>query len=210
MSSANYKTPQENFWAGEFGNEYITRNKDPETIAARTALFSNILRHTQDIQSVLELGANIGLNLHALHNLLPNATIQGLEVNEKAFKELQSNAWVNAHHGSLLENNHSMQADLTFTSGVLIHVNPDSLSQAYEALYNNSNRYIAIVEYFNPSPVTIDYRGEDDRLFKRDFAGEMLDKYSDLSLLEYGFVYKRDNNFPLDNMNWFLLEKSGK
>ncbi len=209
MSSKIYKTPQENFWAGEFGDEYISRNKNPESIAARISLFSKILNHTKNIESVLELGANIGLNLHALHHLRPNAVMQGVEVNEKAFDELQSSDWIEAHQGSLLTSDLNLKADLTFTSGVLIHINPDSLPQAYDALYTASNKYICVIEYFNPSPVTINYRGEEDRLFKRDFAGEMLDKYSDLSLLDYGFIYKRDNNVPLDNMNWFLLEKSG-
>ena len=63
-----------------------------------------------------------------------------------------------------------------------------------------------IVEYYNPTPVTVSYRGNDDRLFKRDFAGEMIDKYN-MKLVDYGFVYHRDNMFPLDDMNWFLLEK---
>jgi len=44
-------------------------------------------------------------------------------------------------------------------------------------------------------------------LFKRDFAGEMLDRFKDLELLDYGFVYHRDNNFPQDDLNWFLLRK---
>ena len=72
-----------------------------------------------------------------------------------------------------------------------------------------SKRYICIVEYYNPTPVSVSYRGHDDRLFKRDFAGEMMDKYNDLRLVNYGFVYHRDLNFPLDDLTWFLLEKVG-
>jgi hypothetical protein len=45
-------------------------------------------------------------------------------------------------------------------------------------------------------------------LFKRDFAGEMLERYPDLELIDYGFVYKRDNNFPQDDITWFLLKKT--
>ena len=36
------------------------------------------------------------------------------------------------------------------------------------------------------------YRGHTARLFKRDFAGEMLDRFSDLRLVDYGFRYHRD------------------
>lgn len=39
----NFKTEQENFWAGDFGNEYVDRNKNPENIAGRTAVFSKII-----------------------------------------------------------------------------------------------------------------------------------------------------------------------
>ena len=65
-----------------------------------------------------------------------------------------------------------------------------------------------IAEYYNPSPVGIDYRGYKDKLFKRDFAGEMLDGYQDLKLVNYGFCYHR-GTFPQDDISWFLLEKAG-
>ena len=207
MTLRKYKTAQEGFWAGEFGNTYIKRNSSPEIIPWRTALFAKVLQHTQGIQTILEFGSNVGLNLHALHHLLPEAKIQALEINQIAFNQLQVQSWVNVHLGSILEAEFVSQADFVFTCGVLIHINPDYLPTAYDALYKASNRYIFVCEYFNPSPVSVIYRGNKDRLFKRDFVGELLDKYNDLDLLDYGFIYKRDNNFPLDNMNWFLLEK---
>ena len=74
-------------------------------------------------------------------------------------------------------------------------------------LYNASNKYILIAEYYNQTPIMIDYRGNKDRLFKRDFAGEILDKYPDLKLIDYGFFYNRDSNFKVDDINWFLMEK---
>ena len=91
--------------------------------------------------------------------------------------------------------------------GVLIHINPEQLSEVYHKLYLASKKYILIAEYYNPTPVSIPYRGHENKLFKRDFAGEMLDKFQDLFLLDYGFVYHRDNLFPQDDINWFLLKK---
>lgn len=81
------------------------------------------------------------------------------------------------------------------------------LDNVYDLMYNTSNKYICIAEYYNPKPVEIEYRGYKERLYKRDFAGEMLDRYPDLKLVDYGFVYNRDNNFPMDDFNWFLLSK---
>ena len=63
------------------------------------------------------------------------------------------------------------------------------------------------MEYYNPTPVEVTYRGNTGKLFKRDFAGELLDKYSDLELVDYGFIYHRDNCFPQDDITWFLMEK---
>ena len=81
------------------------------------------------------------------------------------------------------------------------------LDNVYQIIYKHTKKYICIVEYYNPTPVEVVYRGHKDKLFKRDFAGEMLNKYKNLKLVDYGFVYKRDNNFPYDDVNWFLLEK---
>ena len=64
-----------------------------------------------------------------------------------------------------------------------------------------------MVEYYNPTPVEVKYRGHSQKLFKRDFAGEMIDKYkSKIKLIDYGFVYNRDLH-PQGNLTWFLLEK---
>ena len=95
---------------------------------------------------------------------------------------------------------------MTFTVGVLIHINPDNLDRVYDNLVSNTRRYVLIAEYYNPTPVSVEYRGHADRLFKRDFAGELIDRYS-LKLVDYGFVYKRDHWAPQDDVNWFLLEK---
>jgi spore coat polysaccharide biosynthesis protein SpsF len=74
-------------------------------------------------------------------------------------------------------------------------------------MYNLSNKYILIAEYYSRDVREINYRGNENKLFKRDFCGEIMDKYKDLKLIDYGFVYYRDNNYPLDDISWFLLKK---
>jgi spore coat polysaccharide biosynthesis protein SpsF len=66
-----------------------------------------------------------------------------------------------------------------------------------------------VCEYYNPTPVEVTYRGHEQALFKRDFAGEMLDAFPELTLVDYGFTYHRDPKFPLDDSTWFLMEKQG-
>ncbi|MGH3265470.1 MAG: pseudaminic acid biosynthesis-associated methylase, partial [Trebonia sp.] len=92
-------------------------------------------------------------------------------------------------------------------SGVLIHIAPDQLQRIYERLHMACGRYLLLAEYYNPSPVEVEYRGHSGRLFKRDFAGELMDRFADLRLRDYGFAYHRDPLFPADDVNWFLLER---
>ena len=204
---------QEQFWAGEFGDLYIEQNNSPNLVAAATALFAKILHHTGKVESICELGANIGLNLMALHTLLPQAKLTGVEINKKAAERLAALSYVTAIHSSIYDMQQECgpgsmgQYDLVFTSGVLIHQGPEFLDKAYQVLYQASKRYIIINEYYNPKPVEVEYRGNKSVLFKRDFAGELLDRYSDLVLLDYGFTYHRDAHFSGDDSTWFLMEK---
>lgn len=206
---SQYKTDQESFWAGDFGNEYLVRNRGAELIAGNLALFSKILATAAPVKSVIEFGANIGLNMMALKQLLPNADLSAIEINATAAETLRQLGGVKVYHQSILEFVPDTQRELAFTKGVLIHINPDMLPKVYDLLYQSSSRYICLTEYYNPTPVGIPYRGHDNVLFKRDFAGEMLDRFNDLRLVNYGFSYHRDNNFPQGDANWFLMEKRG-
>jgi spore coat polysaccharide biosynthesis protein SpsF len=203
----SYKTEQESFWSGEFGDEYIGRNQGEASIASNTALFSKILKSTNSISSIIEFGANIGLNLEAIKRLLPEAELSAIEINEKAVAQLKEIENIKVHHSSILDFQPNEERDLVLIKGVLIHINPNELQNVYELLYKTSRKYICIAEYYNPSPVEVKYRGHEGKLFKRDFAGEIMEQFSDLKLLDYGFVYHRDNNFPQDDTTWFLLEK---
>lgn len=172
-------------------------------------MWLSLLKSTRNVSSVLELGCNIGINLQALKGLLPKAQLAAVEINVKAYEYVRtSKPWVDIRNQSLLQGDLNIKADLVFTSGVLIHIAPASLARAYESMYESSNKYIAVCEYYNPTPVEVEYRGYKKRLFKRDFAGDLMDKYPDLSLLDYGFIYRRDPNFSLDDPTWFLLQKA--
>lgn len=44
-------------------------------------------------------------------------------------------------------------------------------------------------------------------MYKRDFAGELMDMYPNLQLIDYGFVYRKDPVFVQGDTTWFLMEK---
>lgn len=205
-----YGTEQEKFWAGTFGDEYIGRNQGKEVAAANLAFFSRILERTQSVRSAIEFGANIGLNLEALRALIPGIDLSAIEINQKAVEELGKLGGIKIYPQSILDFQPDSPRELALIKGVLIHIDPTRLGQVYDLLYRASNRYICIAEYYNPSPVEVPYRGNREKLFKRDFAGEMLDRFPDLRLVDYAFAYHRDVNFPQDDITWFLLEKAAK
>jgi len=206
-----YSTDQEEFWAGEFGNKYISRNSEIIYLSKNISLFAKILTCTSNISSIVEFGSNIGLNLKAIKTLLPSADLTALEINKDAVKALKKKFnRINIISESILEYKTDFVFDFVLIKGVLIHINPNKLNIVYQKLYDSSKRYICLVEYYNPTPIKVSYRGFKNRLFKRDFAGELMDKFNDLALVDYGFVYHRDNNFPQDDLTWFLLEKKLK
>lgn len=200
---------QEEFWRRSFGVDYIQRNKSDGLLASNLALFSKIFQHRSHPNNVLELGANIGMNLRALKLLCPEQEHSAIEINPEACNELISVVGEsNIYPGSILDVNIVETFDLVFTKGVLIHINPDLLPSVYQKMSEWSSRYVLMIEYFNPSPVTVNYRGFEDRLFKRDFAGEFMDSYPDFSLVDYGFCYRRDPGYPQDDVTWFLMERA--
>ena len=180
---------------------------DEALLRAKLAFFARLLQRTGALGSAIELGANVGLNLRALKLLVPALRLEAVEINAQAAEALRQSNVACVHQTTLLGFRPEHPADLAFTMGVLIHVVPEALPQAYDALHASSTRFIMVGEYYNPKPVSIPYRGHQDRLFKRDFAGELLDRFPDLALVDYGFLYHRDPHFPQDDITWFLLEK---
>lgn len=210
-STDSFETEQERFWAGDFGTDYIQRNQSDQLLASNLAFFAKGLYAAKGIQSCIEFGANIGMNLRALKLLYPGIDLHGIEINQQAAKELSTVIpSENVYSESILDFSNSYQWDLVLIKGVLIHIDPQQLPVVYSKLFNATGQYLLVAEYYNPSPVSIPYRGHLDRLFKRDFAGEILDQHPELKLVDYGFVYRRDPSFPQDDITWFLFEKNTK
>jgi len=200
------KTEQEMFWEGEFGNEYTDRNNE-DLINSNINLFKSILKDIK-INSIFEIGFNRGLNLLALNQIDKKLSLNGLEINNYAYNITKNtNICDKIYNKSILDFVEKENYDLVFTKCVLIHINPDKLNDVYQKMYDLSNKYILIAEYYSRDIREIKYRGYENKLFKRDFCGELITKFPELKLLDYGFVYYRDPSFPQDDVSWFLLEK---
>lgn len=197
---------QERHWAGPEGDAYTKRQA--LTIEARRVMFARILLNLDPMpESIIEFGANVGDNLRAIRQL-SGAKLTGTDINVDALGPLREIADF-AFYGSITDNHLRMfpRWDMSMTRGVLIHIPPEELVKAYATLYRTSLRYILVAEYYSPQPRMIPYRGRNDLLWARDFAGEMLNDYPNLRLLDYGFVYHLDPVAPQDDVTWFLMEK---
>ena len=110
----SHKTEQENFWAGNFGDEYIQRNKSDRLLASNLSFFSKALKAAGKINSVIEFGGNVGMNLKALKLLYPYQEQFGIEINSKAASELKSfMGEKNVFNGSILDFKSDAKYDLS-------------------------------------------------------------------------------------------------
>ncbi len=208
-------TKQMQAWSGDFGQTYTERNAmslaEMEAMyrknfgKARTGLNKEFLDALDHSISVLEVGSNVGNQLLCLqgmgfHNLY------GIELQQGAVEEAKSRTTgINIIQGSAFDVPFKDGFfDLVFTSGVLIHINPQDIERAIKEVYRCSSRYIWGFEYYADTYTEIPYRGHSDLLWKTDFAKLFLDTFSGLELVKEKRVTYADSTNQ-DSM--YLLEK---
>ena len=77
-------TDQEKFWAGDFGDSYVERNKSDKLLASNLNFFSKALNSAGSLEKCIEFGANIGMNIKAHKKLFPDLEFSAVEINKKA------------------------------------------------------------------------------------------------------------------------------
>ena len=93
----------------------------------------------------------------------------GLEINKKAYDIIkEKNICKECFNISINDFNMLEKYDLVLTKGVLIHLNPEKLDSIYQKMYDLSNKYILIAEYYSRDVREILYRGHSNKLFKRE------------------------------------------
>lgn len=210
VGSMPYRSEQERFWAKTYAQEYIEKNRifDHELGAQAWSL---MLRATDGkIASYLECGCNIGRNIEQLKLVLPDAQPSVIEISKPAFKVVTArHQFAHAFNGAILDADFTDGSfDLVFTMGVLIHINPDQLLEHMRKMLAFSSHYVLFGEYFSRTPATIEYQGEADRLFKRDFGKLFMGNFP-VKLLDYGFLWGHLYDAAgFDDITWWLFEKT--
>src|SRR3954471_22522248 len=150
-------TPQLALWRSEFGRDYTNRNDrdKPERVTAWRRLLDGI-----ELSRVLEVGCNVGWNLVYLERIGVRE-LYGIDPQPIAVERARHRRPAfNVLHGTAFELPfRDGYFDLAFTSGVLIHIAPDSLGGALDEIARVSRRWIVAIEYDHSSEQEIAYRG---------------------------------------------------
>ena len=214
------KNKQIEFWTGDFGKEYTERNawnsvdawnnKYKESYGIdRVSLNSDFLGHLdmEDVK-ILEVGCNLGYQLIGLQSL-GFKNLYGIELQhyaaEKARKMTEN---INIIQGSGFDMPFKDSFfDVTFTSGVLIHIAPENLLTFTSEVVRCSKKYIWGLEYYHNTLKEVNYRGNEGYLWKMDYAQFYLDNFPNLRLVKKKLlpIKLAQEEGNIDCM--FLLEK---
>lgn len=196
------ETPQLALWRSDFGRAYTDRNdrEKPERVETWRRLLDGIAP-----ARVLEVGCNVGWNLIYLERL-GIADLYGVEPQPDAVERARlRRPRFNILHGTAFDLPlRDGFCDLVFTSGVLIHIAPESLSGALDEIYRVSRRWIAAIEYDDTNEQEIPYRGHAGALWKRDHGAAWQARYPALRLVRR-LSLGEDQGY--DNCTAHLFEK---
>ena len=207
---------QEKFWKGNFGNNYISRNKfrnqkefDNFYIRRYGETKKNInlkfLKGINKNKPILEVGCNIGNQLKIFEDI-GFKKLFGIDINIKSLKKAKKNINLNIVESSGFDipfkDNYF---NLVFTNNVLIHIHPKNLDKIFDEIYRVSNKYIFGFEYFNNKLIEIKYRNYKNKLWKGDYANILLKKYKNLRLVKEKIYENKDVKNIYDKI--YLLKK---
>lgn len=145
---------QANYWASkDLGAIQSYWDSPPAT--ARSKWFVEQLKNYQ-FNSIFEIGYFSGRNLKYIGEAFPETSINGLEINKKAVDF----AKVRLPKANLLNMNlhdiHNIKEkyDIVFTSGVLIHVPPDEITNVALKCLDLSKGWVMHIETLGKSEVS--------------------------------------------------------
>lgn len=202
---------QEKFWTSSFGDRYRQNNEkfnDDLQLKAWGKMLNSIMHDKPN--TILECGSNIGRNLMTLRKLLPSSSLSLIEINKESYDVAVKNVKPEkSFNGPILKSNFQNNSfELTYTCGVLIHIPPQDIYRNMERIYNYSNKYILIAEYFARDMESKLYHGQMNKLFKMDFGGFFMDNFS-VEIVDYGFLWGREYDAGgFDDITWWLFKKN--
>jgi pseudaminic acid biosynthesis-associated methylase len=199
---------QQKFWTNTYADDYIQKNSQFNREKG-VAAWKLMLDKMGPINSILECGCNIGRNIDFLNYVQPRASKSIIEISRPAFEFVTGRFDLAIAFNGAIEEANFLEAsfDLVFTIGVLIHIHPDNLLKIMERMFKLSACYVLVGEYFNRTPVMLEYQGQKDKLFKQDFGKLFIENFP-VELVDYGFLWGHlYDNAGFDDVTWWLFKK---
>lgn len=208
-TSGRLLTEQEEFWTGIEGTAYSINNFADDTPgSSKLRLWSDVFSHIHGVQDAFEVGCNVGLNLRAIHQLRPDIRLSAIEINARAADIVDQLGYVDVYRGSIFDFSQSRKWDLVYVRGVLMHLNPDLLEQAYDVINKHAKKYVCFCENFSDQPEVVPYRGRDDLLVSRHFAREFTDAFPSWKIIADGWDTKNESQPSNRDRRWFVMQNS--
>jgi pseudaminic acid biosynthesis-associated methylase len=198
-------TPQLALWRSSFGASYTDRNdvEKPERIATWRRILDGL-----EVERALEVGCNVGWNLRYLR-AAGVGDVWGVEPQAYAVERARladpSLTIVPGTAFSLPFRDRWF--DLSFTSGVLIHISPADLGRALDELVRVTSRYLVVIEYDHPDEVEVSYRGHAGALWKRDHGAVIAERFPQLARRGSGFL---DAAAGYDDCTFHVFERTDR
>ena len=199
-------------WRGQLGRVWGERNDvTPQQLdsrymwelgVTRSELNSEFLVGLPRDVPLLEVGCGNGLQLRFLHDM-GFTNLYGVDVNASLLAECPSYVLTTEASADDLPFSDGM-FDLVFTSGLLMHVPPDSLEKTMREIVRVSNRWAWGYEYYAPTSEEVEWRGQRGILWRDDHA-KAYQKLG-LSLAKIRYLPHIMDGSKVDVM--FLLEKT--
>lgn len=204
--SSRSLTEQEQFWIGAGGTSYTVDNyAGPTADPVKVDLWAASLANVGELESALELGCNMGLNLRAIHEVRPDVKLSAVEINPRAAQSVRSFGYVEVFEQSLLDFDQPRRWDLVFIRGVLMHLDPELLHLAYDVIDKHAGKYVIINENFSETPEVVPYKGRNDLLMSRHFAQEFCERFKRWHIIADGWDYRHATTPSNRDRRWFVL-----
>jgi len=207
---------QEKIWLGDFGKEYTERSiLNPDGVndahmtsygVSRNEMNESFIRDLGlENKKILEVGCNVGNQLRLLQKM-GFKNLYGIELQPYAVQRAKElGQGINIIQGVADDIPFKDgYFDLVFTNGVLIHIAPENLPNVMKEIFRCSKKYIWGFEYYSEIFTEVEYRGNDNALWKGDYAKEYIKYNPELKLVKQK-QYKYLNNDNVDFM--YLLSK---
>ena len=176
-------SPQEIFWSQKIGQAYMEHNKfEPIERKKHRSEFYQLFENYDKNSKILEVGCNLGTNIKILENMNFN-NLYGIDIFEGAINTAKTNVPnANFKVGTALNLPYKdNEFDIVFTSGVLIHQDPDTiLPKVLSEIYRVSNKTIIGLEDYRVMFKSRMYRGEEKRYWSGPYHKAFQHYHKDL------------------------------